>query len=62
MHFHGKKSENALFCHSREACLREGGERESRKNKHSWTPASAGVTTSYEAIIFEAWKIIIRQA
>jgi hypothetical protein len=56
MHFHGKKSEKKFFCHSREACPRGGGERESSVCKPFWTPASAGVTatgTFYKSINFE---------
>ena len=36
-----KKSEMTCFGHSRKACPREGGERESRKINPFWTPAFA---------------------
>ena len=44
------------FGHSRKACPRESGERESRKINPFWTPASAGVTaldTFYDTIKFK---------
>ena len=36
--------EKCTFCHPREACPREGGERGSSNFKHFWIPACAGMT------------------